>query len=139
MKTKITTRIPAQIAERLVENNTSLSDVCAHMLEAYEVIYTRFVTWMKNTQFTKAELSLILDASQGVRFSPDLMARFYDSHLRASLKEGRLDKKWRVDQEEFLQTLIKLSFHERVMLHDWSYRYWHGKWKDRPTIEEYVS
>jgi hypothetical protein len=108
------------------------------VLDAFPVLYRRGLADLKG-QFSGPELSLLLDAFNGLYLTPGLLGQ----HLVASATDGiRLEglaEKWGVEPDSFLARLDSLSFFEKACLEIWLRAYWesgeedHEQWVGKLT------
>lgn len=131
-----TVRIRKDVAER-IEQLGNLSSVSSHFTESYYYVREAFARWLKK-EFSKDELKMILEADRGLSYSLSLI-QGYKYHLADAIRHGELDKKWGVDAAAFLAKVDKMAQHELMMIHEWSYYYWQGKWLSQPPVDDYVS
>jgi hypothetical protein len=134
---KATIRIEDRIAERLQSEMGNLTAACTWLLEAYDAVRTYGLQKLKSI-FTLDELKLILDAENGLIFSPRLIDG-YMLHIQDAMNIDRLDQKWSVDASALIPKLESLCRAELVIMHEWMNYYWSGRLKTRPTMEEYLS
>lgn len=135
---KIGPRISDATDKWLSENFATKHAGAELVLDAFPVLYRRGLADLKG-QFSGPELSLLLDALNGLYLTPILLGQ----HLVASATDGiqldRLDKKWGVEPESFLQKLDSLSFFEKACLEIWLRAYWesgeedHEQWVGKLT------
>jgi len=135
---KIGPRISDATERWLSENFASKHAGAELIMDAFPVLYRRGLAELKG-RFTGPELSLLLDALNGLYLTPILLGQ----HLVASATDGiqldRLDKKWGVEPESFLQKLDSLSFFEKACLEIWLRAYWesgeedHEQWVGKLT------
>jgi hypothetical protein len=126
---KITPRIADTTEKWLSENFSSKHAGAELVLDAFPVLYRRGLADLKG-QFSGPELSLLLDAFNGLYLTPILLGQ----HLVASATDGirleGLDKKWGVEADRFLQKLDSLSFFERSCLEIWLRAFWESGAED---------
>lgn len=132
---KATVRIDDKIAARLEEMG-SLSGVASYIIEAYWVVREYGIDRLKKL-FTPDELTMIIDAENGLLFSPR-MIEGYVYHLEDALKLDGLKAKYGIE-DSFMEKVKSLPKHDLVILHEWANYFWYGRWKIRPTIAEYIS
>jgi hypothetical protein len=135
---KITPRISDTTERWLSENFSSKHAGAELVLDAFPTLYRRGLADLKG-RFTGPELSLLLDALNGLYLTPILLGQ----HLVASATDGirldGLDEKWGVEPESFLQKLDSLSFFEKACLEIWLRAYWgsgaedHEQWVGKLT------
>jgi hypothetical protein len=128
---KITPRIADTTEKWLSENFSSKHAGAELVLDAFPVLYRRGLADLKG-QFSGPELSLLLDAFNGLLLAPNLLGQ----HLVASATDGiRLEglaEKWGVEPESFLARLDSLSFFERACLEIWLRAYWESGAEEDP-------
>jgi DNA-binding transcriptional MocR family regulator len=132
---KATVRINEAIAAKLMEMG-NLSGAATWIIEAYWAVREYGVERLKKL-FTPAELTMIIDAENGLLFSPR-MIEGYVYHLEDALKLDALKAKYGIE-DSFMEKVRSLPKHDLVILHEWANYFWYGKWKKRPTIAEYIS
>lgn len=126
---KITPRIMDTTEKWLSENFSSKHAGAELVLDAFPVLYRRGLADLKG-QFDGPELSLLLDAFNGLYLTPGLLGQ----HLVASATDGiRLEglaEKWGVNSDRFLIRLDSLSFFERACLEIWLRAFWESGAED---------
>ncbi len=134
---KITIRIDEALAERLQQEMGNLTSAGTRMVEVYGVIRAKSIEKIKKS-LSQSELLLILEAENGLLFSPNLIGG-YVSHIEDSMQIDRLHEKYAVDPHELLLKLQALPISDIIVLHDWMNYYWYGKHKKKPSMTEYIS
>ena len=132
---KATVRIDDKIAARLEEMG-SLSGAASYIIEAYWVVREYGIDRLKRL-FTSDELTMIIDAENGLLFSPR-MIEGYVYHLEDALSLDGLKAKHGIE-DSFMEKVRSLPKHDLVILHEWANYFWYGRWKKRPTIAEYIA
>jgi len=120
---KITPRILDTTEKWLSENFSSKHSGAEFVLDAFPVLYRRGLADLRG-QFSGPELSLLLDAFNGLYLTPGLLGQ----HVVASATDGiRLEglaEKWGVNADQFLIRLDSLSFFEKACLEIWLRAFW---------------
>lgn len=133
---KATIRIEDGLAARLQAEMGNLTAGCTVLVEAYASVRQYGIKRFQEI-FSLNELSLMLDAENGVIFSPR-MIQGWVGHVHDACYIDNLHLKYSVDPQVLLEKLGKLSDSDLVIIHDWMNYYWYGKLKNRPPIEEYL-
>ncbi len=132
---KTTIRFEVETADK-IEQLGSLAGIVSHFTDTYYHVREAFSQHLKQV-FSEKELKLILDAANGLGYSPQMIAG-YQGHLENAIARYGLDKKWGVDAETLLAKIDEMAGHELMMLHEWGWWFWYGKWKQQPLFREYV-
>ena len=132
---KTTIRFEVEVADR-IEQLGNLAGVISHFTDTYYHVREAFTQWLKQ-KFSENELKLILDAANGLGYSPQLIAG-YQAHLEDAIALDGVDVKWGVDAKTLLAKIEEMPKHELMMLHEWGWWFWYGKWKVQPLFREYV-
>lgn len=103
----------------------SVSAGSENAVNAYVNIRPRVLRELKN-QFTKEELSLIVDSLNGTIFDPKLATN--NSMLSAGIEDSisfdGIDEKWGVDKESILNKITNLSAAHTYFLMEEISRFW---------------
>ena len=109
------------------DNNSRGTQYC---LEAMPVLYKFTLKELKG-KFLYDELSLILDVfNNGTTIKPQHAGQILISRCEDRISLDGLDKKWKVNKNQFLNALRSLTFFQRAALEIWANGYWHGRTKE---------
>lgn len=133
---KATIRIDDALAERLLEEMGNLTAAATWMVEAYAAVRQHGIASLRK-YFTIDELLMILEAENGLLFSPRMISG-YISHIEDAMLIDRVHEKYGVDSELMIAKISSIGKAELVILHDWMNYYWYGKLKERPPMREYL-
>lgn len=132
---KTTIRFEVETADK-IEALGNLAGIVSHFTDTYYHVREAFAQWLRQ-EFTENELKLILVTAKGLGYSPQLIAG-YQAHLEDAIESDGLDKKWGVDAGTLLAKIEEMPIHELMMLHEWAWWFWYGKWRRQPEFDKYV-
>jgi hypothetical protein len=102
-----------------------------HVLEAYPVLYKKTMHDLKG-QFTKGELSLIIDVFN----AKDLMPQRSGQHIVSSVTDGieldHLDGKWDIDGQLLIGKLSALTIFQASCMEVWANGFWYRHDPEEP-------
>lgn len=120
MKKQITPRIEETAIEFLAGTFGSKYLGLQYIAEAFQPLYRGSLMELRG-KFSAAELSLILDVSNGLILTPLLAGQHVLEQCRAGIALDRLDKKWGVeDPDGFLARLGELPIFHASCLEVWA-------------------
>ncbi len=133
---KSTIRIENAIADAISDEMGNLTAGCTYLLAAYHYVRQQGLREIRS-MFTLPELKLMLDAENGVAFSPALITGF-PGHVDDAMTLDRLDQKWGVDRATLTGKLFAMPISTMIVLEEWLNYFWYGRHRQRPSIEEYL-
>lgn len=89
-------------------------------------LYTETINMVKS-KFTKGELSMMLDVSNGLYATPGTLAWSLKAQAEDSFKDipGEYEEKWGIDKQAMLEKLNALDGFELGALQIWAVDFWH--------------
>ena len=131
-------RTAPRIAERSAEfyraNFGNLNAGAEYTLDAFPGLYRRTMGSLRG-RFTRGELSLILDISNGLSLTAGIAGQHLGLQVADGIALDALDTKWGVDAHTLLGKIAGLTVFEAACLEIWGRAYWMQETHD---LEAYV-
>jgi len=95
-------------------------------LEAFPILVRKTLVYELKGKFSKGELQLMLDVMNGCLLTPGLICQHLVANLEDGIKLNQLDQKWKVNADDFLAGIKRLTLFQLAALELWAKGYWDG-------------
>jgi hypothetical protein len=119
----ISPRIAEDAAKWYGEQFENTHQGVTYALEAFPVLYRRTLAELKG-RFSRGELMLICDVSNGLILTPMLAGQHLDIQVEDSIALDGTDRKWEIDGKQMIEKINALSAWERACLEIWGRAFW---------------
>lgn len=94
--------------------------------ESMEALFNRTVAHELKGVFSISELSLILDAMNGLYLEPAFAGQHVLLNVEDAIALDGLDKKWKVSKNDLLTKIKSLTIYQAFVIEVWSIGFWDG-------------
>ena len=119
------------------ENFANVNAGTTYVLDAFPGLYGRAMADMRGV-FSRAELMLMLDVSNGLWLNPGLAGQHMTIQVADGMEIDRLDEKWKVGEKEILKKLQGLSTFHLACLEVWAGAFWEQEEHNTKQFDKWV-
>ena len=133
-KKQLGPRIGPQTEKWLEETFSARHPGAEYVLEMMPALYSRTLADLKG-RFAQGELSLMIDVFNGTMLTSHIAGQHLTINCVDGMELDKLDEKWEVEKEKFIEKLKELTIFEAACLEIWANGFWYGGWHSGGTYE----
>ena len=138
-KKKISPRVEDQTREYLSKHFSTTNAGAEYILDGFPMLYNRALHEIKG-RFTEAELAFLVETFKETKLGAQLAGQQLRVYCEDAMMFKKLDEKWHIPREEFLQKIREMRSFHAACLEIWARVYWFRKWyKGEKALREYVA
>ncbi len=133
----IAPKISDTAAEFFPQLFSNLHKGVTYALEIWPTLYKRTLIEMRG-RFTADELTLIVEAFQGLNLNPDIPGQFAGINVSNAIDLKRLEDKRSVNKKTLVKKIEGLTIFQTAALEIWASAYWQGKRNKEIKLEKWI-